>query len=489
MTDIVVIGGGHNGLTAAAYLAKAGKDVVVVEKRDALGGLAGTYELAPGFRASVGPDLAGLLSSEVIADLELKRHGLEIVPLDPIVSTPEGLTLWRDLGKSVEAIRKHSPKDADAYPKFIALVDTLAAFLKPLLSKPAPTPDIQGGADLLELLRLGWGHKQLGTRSMHELLRILPMSLSDFLDEWFENDLLKGALAGGGLEGICLGPRSQGTAALFLYQRLGNNPALARNLVSSLEAAVKSQGGTVRTGRGVAEIRVQDGRVRGVELEGGETIDASKVLSSVSPRRTFLELTDPTWLEPNFVSEIKNIRYRGVTAKLDLAIEKDKLTDVHQGVVHVGASLDFLERAYDAAKYGRASEEPFLRAVIPSLTDASVAPDGLHVISVLVQYVPLGTSIAPEKVIAALGLDGSVLHYKLRTPSDYERELGLPDGSLHHGEMALDQMFFMRPVPGWSHYETPVDGLFFGGAGAHPGGGITGAPGRNAAQALLKHRG
>ena len=491
--DVVVIGGGHNGLTAAAYLAKAGKDVVVVEKRDAAGGLAGTYELAPGFRASVGPDLAGLLLSDVILDLKLKRHGLELFPLDPIVSTPEGLALWRDLGKSVETIRKHSPKDAEAYPKFIALVDTLTAFLKPLLIKPPPTPDIQSGADLFELARLGWGFKQLGTRSMHELLRILPMSLSDFLDEWFETDLLKAALAGPGLEGVCLGPKAAGTAALFLYHRLGDNPALAKNLVTSLEAAVRSEGGVVRTGVGVAQIRIEDGRVRGVALESGETIDASTVLSSVSPRRTFLELTDPTWLEPSFVSEIKNIRYRGITAKLDLAIEidKDKLPDVHRGVVHVGPSLDFLERAYDAAKYGRASEEPFLRAVIPSLADPSVAPEGKHVVSVLVQYVPVKTSIAPEKVtdMLALGLDGSVLHYKLWTPSDYERELGLPDGSLHHGEMALDQMFFMRPVPGWAHYETPVDGLFFGGAGAHPGGGITGAPGRNAAHTLLKQRG
>ncbi len=487
MTDVVVIGGGHNGLAAAAYLAKAGKDVVVVEKRDTVGGLAGTYELAPGFRAAVGPDLAGLLSSEVIADLELKRHGLELVPLDPIVSTPEGLTLWRDLGKSVEAIRKHSPKDADAYPRFIALVDTLTAFLKPLLTKPAPTPDIQGGADLLELARLGWGFKQLGTRSMHELLRILPMSLSDFLDEWFGSDLLKAALAGPGLEGVCLGPKAAGTAALFLYQRLGDNPALAKNLVTSLDAAVRSHGGEIRTGDGASTILVDDGHVRGIVLESGEPIAASTVLSSVSPRRTFLELTDPTWLEPNFVSEIKNIRYRGVTAKLDLALEK--LPDAHHGVVHVGPSLDFLERAYDAAKYGRASEEPFLRAVIPSLVDPSLAPAGKHVMSVLVQYVPYGATIAPEKVIDALELDGSVLQYKLRTPSDYERELGLPDGSLHHGEMALDQMFFMRPVPGWAHYRTPIGGLYFGGAGAHPGGSITGAPGRNAASELLSRRG
>ena len=485
--DVIVIGGGHNGLTAAAYLAKAGKDVVVIEKRDAVGGLAGTYDLAPGFRASVGPDLAGLLLPEVISDLELKRHGLELVPLDPIVSTPEGLTLWRDLGKTTEAIRKHSSKDADAYPRFVALVETLAGFLRPLLTKPAPTPDIQSGADLLELARLGWGFKQLGTRSMHELMRILPMSLSDFLDEWFESDLLKAALAGPGLEGVCLGPKAAGTAALFLYQRLGDNPALAKNLVTSLDAAVRSHSGQIRAGDGVAAILVEDGHIRGVVLDSGETIDASAVLSSVSPRRTFLELTDPTWLEPNFVSEIKNIRYRGVTAKLDLALEK--LPDAHHGLVHIGPSLDFLERAYDAAKYGRASEEPFLRAVIPSLVDPSLAPAGKHVMSVLVQYVPHGATIAPEKVIEALELDGSVLQYKLWTPSDYERELGLPDGSLHHGEMALDQMFFMRPVPRWAHYRTPIGGLYFGGAGAHPGGGITGAPGRNAAHALLSHRG
>ncbi len=488
--DVVVIGGGHNGLTAAAYLARAGKSVVVVEKRDAVGGLAGTYELAPGFRASVGPDLAGLLSAEVIADLELKRHGLEIFPLDPIVSTPEGLTLWRDVANSVEAIRKHSPKDADSYPEFVALVDTLAAFLKPLLTKPAPTPDIQSGADLLELLRLGWGFRRLGKQAMHELLRILPMSLSDFLDEWFENDLVKAALAGPGLEGICLGPRAAGTAALFLYQRLGDNPAIAKNLAASMDAAVRSHGGVVRTGDGVSAILIDEaklsGRVRGVSLENGETIEATQVLSSVSPRRTFLELLDPVWLGPSFVSEINNIRYRGVTAKLDLAL--DKLPDGCNGVLHVGPSLDFLERACDAAKYGRASNEPFLRAVVPSLADPSVAPAGKHVMSVLIQYVPVGTSIAAEKVIAALGLTDSVLHQHMWTPSDYEREIGLPDGSLHHGEMALDQLFFMRPVPGWSQYETPVEGLFFGGAGAHPGGGITGVPGRNAAHALVKQR-
>lgn len=487
LADVVVIGGGHNGLTAAAYLARAGKSVIVVEKRVSIGGLAGSYELAPGFRASVGPDLAGLLLPEVIEDLELKRNGFELISLDPIVSAPEGLTLWRDVGKSVDAIRHFSPKDAEAYPKFVALVEELAAFLKPLLAKPVPTPDIQGGADLVELLRLGWGFRQLGKRAMHELLRILPMSLLDFLDEWFDHDLVKAALAGPGLEGIGLGPRAAGTAALFLYQRLGDNPAIAKNLIPSLDASLRRHGGEARTGDGVAAILVDDGRVRGVALESGETIEAARVLSSVSPRRTFLELLDPAWLEPHFVSEIGNIRYRGVTAKLDLAL--DKLPEGRRGVFHVGSSLDYLERACDAAKYGRASDEPFLRAVVPSLVDPSVAPEGKHVMSVLVQYVPVGTTVAAEKIITALRLDGSVLHHHLWTPSDFDCEMGAPDGSFHHGEMALDQMLFMRPVPGWSQYETPIEGLYFGGAGAHPGGGITGAPGRNAALALVKNRG
>lgn len=487
--DVIVIGGGHNGLVAAAYLAKAGREVVVVEARDALGGLAGTYELAPGFDAPIGPGFAGLMSPQVIAVLELEQHGLEIVALDPMVSTPEGLSIWRDVDKTTAEIRKHSPRDADAYPRFMALVDTLTEFLKPFLDRPAPTPEIQGSSNLLGLLRAGWGFRQLGKRPMHELLRILPMSLADFLDEWFENDLLKAALAGPALEGACLGPKSAGTAALFLYHRLGDDPAIAKNLVSSIETVVRNYGGEIRTADGVSGILVDDGRARGVSLETGETIEANRVLSTVSPRRTFLELLDRARLDSSFVHEVEHIRYRGVTAKLDLAL--DSLPERYgDGVVHIGPSLDHLERAYDAAKYGRASDEPFLRAVVPSRVDPSLAPEGKHVMSVLAQYVPHGTTISPEKVIDALGLaESSVLHHHRFTPTDYEHELGLPDGSLHHGEMALDQMFFMRPVPGWANYETPVEGLFFGGSGAHPGGSTTGAPGRNAAIAILKHRG
>ena len=490
MTDAIIIGGGHNGLVAGAYLARAGLDVVVCEKRDALGGLASTYELAPGFRASVGPELSGLLRPEVVDDLELLRHGLERVPLDPVAYHPSGLALWRDTAKTVEAIRKVSAKDAEAYPRFIALVSKLTGFLKPLMRKPAPTPDIRKPGDFLDMLKLGWGFKRLGTRPMHELLRILPMALWDFLGEWFESDALKALLAGAALEGIRFGPKAAGTSALFLYRRLGDDPMLARNRIAALEASFRAAGGAVRTGAAVSRIRVENGRALGVELESGESLEASQVLSTVSPQRTFLELTGPTELEPSFVAEIERIRYRGVTAKLDLALSSLDGVDFPGGVLQIGSDLEYLERASDAPKYGEASERPFLRAVVPTFADPSLAPEGKHVLSALVQYVPYGATLDPRSVIAELPIDGdSVLHHRLWTPSDYERELGLSEGSLHHGEMALDQMFFMRPVPEWSHYETPVEGLYLGGPGAHPGGGFTGAPGRNAAKALLSARG
>jgi phytoene dehydrogenase-like protein len=508
MTDAIVVGAGVNGLTAAGYLAKAGKKVLVVEKREVAGGLASTYELAPGFRASMGPDDVGLLLPQVIAELELERHGLELFDLDPVAYNAtregEGLLLWRDPQRSAEEIRRHSTKDAEAYRRFAELVDRLTGFLRPLLAKPAPAPEIETSADLVDLLRLGWGFRQLGTATMHELLRVLPMALSDFLGEWFEGDLLKATLAAPALEGNMFGPRAQGTSATFLYRRLGQ-PKLARGgagaVTDALRAAFEARGGTLRTGAGVAEIVVENGRVTGVVLESGEDIRASTVLSAVAPRNTFKELLDPAELPPSFVSEIDNIRYRGVTAKVDLALSE--LPDFrgrpgkvpathHRGVIYVGDSLDGLERASDAPKYGEMSERPVLRITIPSLVDPSLAEGGKHVLSAIVQYVPKGAA-SPEEVgrraleilaEVAPNVPDAVIAQHVRTADDYERELGLPEGSWYQGEMALDQMFFMRPVPGWSRYETPIEGLYLCGPCTHPGGGPTGACGRNAAQAL-----
>jgi phytoene dehydrogenase-like protein len=498
--DAVVVGAGHNGLTAASYLARAGRDVLVLERRDTVGGLASTYEFAPGFRASVGPDLCGLLLPEVVADLELTRHGLDLLPVEPEAFAPApgggGLSLFRDTARSAEEIRRLSPQDAEAWPRFHALVEGLGSFLRPVFSGLVPTPGrIDGVSELLSLARLGVGLRRLGARPMHELLRVLPMSLADFLGEWFENESLKACLAAPALEGVSLGPRSAGTAALFLYHRQreaklprGGAGAVTKALASALAAG----GGTIRTGAAVERLLVEEGRAVGVVLQGGEEVRARAVLSGLSPRATFRGLLDPTELPPAFLAETDAIRYRGVTAKLNLAVSS--LPEWGgAAVVHVGSDLDTLERAYDATKYGRVSERPLLRVVIPSRIDPTLAPAGRHVVSVTMQYAPFGRGdreTIERRILETLeevapGLRGSVLHGHLWTPEDYQRELGLTEGSWHQGEMALDQMLFMRPVPGWARHRTPIRGLYLCGPATHPGGGITGACGRNAARQVL----
>ncbi|HEY7698464.1 MAG TPA: NAD(P)/FAD-dependent oxidoreductase [Vicinamibacteria bacterium] len=518
MTDAIVIGSGANGLTAAGYLARAGMKVLVLEKRSAVGGLASTSEFAPGFRASIGPDNCGLLLPQVIADLELEKHGLELFPLDPVVFAPSregsGLLLHRDAGRSAEEIRKYSARDAEVYPRFAALVEKITGFLKPLFSKPAPQASIETGADLLELLRLGWGFRQLGARPMHELLRILPMSLEDFLNEWFEHPLVKAAVGAGSLEAVCLGAKSSGTSALYLYQNLSPRK-LARGgsggVTQALAKSLGARGGSIRTGAPVSRILVENGRAVGVSLSSGESIRASVILSGLAPRNTFHEIGSPTDLPASFVSEVDKIRYRGITAKLNLAVSelpdfrcrpgKDAALH-HRALIQIGESLDDYERAYDAAKYGRFSERPLLTVVIPSLIDRGLAPEGKHVLSIIAQFAPyrlregswssskdaLSSAILDRLSEYAPNVKKTVLHQRLWSPEDYERGLGLPEGNWHQGEMALDQMFFMRPVPEWSRYQTPIDGLYLAGASTHPGGAITGACGYNAAQKILKRR-
>jgi phytoene dehydrogenase-like protein len=519
MTDAIVIGAGVNGLTAAGYLARAGMKVVVLEKRSTIGGLASTEEFAPGFRAAIGPDNCGLLQPQVVMDLELTHHGLELHPLDPFVFAPSregtGLLLHPDVEKSAVEIRKYSAKDAEAYPRFKALVEKISEFLKPLFSKPAPTPAIETGADLLELLRLGFSFRQLGARPMHELLRILPMGLEDFLNEWFEHPLVKAAIGARALEGVCLGAKSSGTSALFLYQNLAP-PKMARGgsggVAEALAKSFQARGGTIRTRARVSRLLVENERAVGVALDTGESIRASVILSGLAPRATFLEIGSPSDLPPSFVAEVDNIRYRGVTAKLNLAVSelpdfrcrpgKDAALH-HRALIQIGESLDDYERAYDAAKYGKISERPLLIVLIPSLVDRGLAPEGKHVLSITAQFAPYrlreGSWSSSKDELTRRILDrlseyagnvkGSVLHHRLWTPEDYETELGLPEGNWHQGEMALDQMFFMRPVPGWSRYETPIAGLYLAGASTHPGGGITGACGANAAQKAIKDRG
>jgi phytoene dehydrogenase-like protein len=522
--DALVIGAGPNGLVTAALLAKDGMDVVVVERRPEPGGVASTIELGEGFHASVGSDLC-LLPQPIVDGLSLEAHGLKLHAPDPIVFAPtrdgDAFTLWRDPVKTQEEIRRFSARDAEAWPRFSQHVRDLSAFLRPLALRPPPAPDVDGVGDLLALLKLGWDFRRLGAESMHEVLRTLPLSIADFLNEWFESEPLKACLAGPGLRGVSFGTRAAGTTAHFLFHQLGadGRPWLSerlpvgggRALVAALVASAQAHGARLRTGAAVCRIDISEGRAAGVRLEDGEVLTAAVVVSSVSPRTTFQELVDPDWLEPRFVSEIRAIRYRGVQAKLLLALSE--LPDFrarpgvepaphHGAVIHIGDSLDEMEQASDSAKYGEASSRPFLLATIPSVLDPGLAPRGRHVMSVTMQYAPyrlregtwderrdaLADTIVARLAEVAPNVPGAVLARRVITPLDYETEYGLPEGSLLHGEMALDQMLFMRPVPGWSRYRTPVEGLYLCGSGCHPGGDVTGAAGHNASRVILDDR-
>jgi len=521
--DVVVIGAGHNGLTTAAYLGRAGKKVLVLERRSIAGGAAVTEEFHPGFRVSTCAHLVGLLQPRIIKELELKRHGLEILRPEAAVFAPqpEGshLLLWRDRAKTLEEIARHSPADAERYPRFAELMERLTGFLRPLLLSPPPIFPNGQGANLLALLEAGLRFRGLGRRTIHQALRWLPMSVADLVNEWFESEPLKALLAARGLIGSLLGPRSPGTTALLLYENLGEPgwPLLSwgipRGGMGSVSAALaesaKRYGAELRTGVEVARIEVKDEKAVGVVLASGETLRTSLVVSNADCRTTFERLVDPAALDPHFLAQIRNLRFRGVVAKVNLALgELPEFRSLpgksagahHQAVIQIGPSVDYLERAFDDAKYGRFSTRPFLEVVIPSVLDPSLAPQGKHVLSILAQFAPyhlregswnekreaLGDTVVATLAEYAPNLKNAILHRQVLTPADLESIYGLPEGNIYHGEQTLDQLFFMRPVPGWSRYRSPIRNLYLCGAGTHPGGGVSGAPGHNAARAILQ---
>lgn len=520
--DVIIVGAGHNGLVAASYLARAGRSVLVVEGRDAVGGASVTEELFPGFRFSSVAGGCGYLSPEVVADLKLESHGLEVVPADPVVFAPRPdgsrLCIWRDTARTVEEIRRFSEADARRYPDFVALMRRLADVVGGLMRiTPPDIPEISF-RDLLALRPLAGPVRRLGRQNVSELLRVLPMPVSDLLEEWFESDALKAAIAGSAVRDITWGPREAGTAYTLLYQwalsdGLFRSSGAVRGGMGSLAAALavsaRSFGVEIRTGARVRRIAISEDRATGVELEGGEEIHARAVVSSADPRTTFLELLDVTQLPQSFVRHVRNIKFRGSAARVHLALnglpEFSALPggDVAAhlcGAIQIAPSVDSIQRAYDHVKYGEASERPFLDVEIPTLLDPDLAPEGRHVLSITAKYAPYhlrGTSWEErresflEAVIDTLAeyapkLRDVILHRAILTPVDLEARYGLPEGSGHHGEITLDQFFHMRPVPGYAQYATPVAGLWVCGAGAHPGGGITGVPGRNAARAILK---
>jgi len=522
--DAIVIGAGVNGLVTAAYLAKAGQRVLVLEGRSAIGGAAVTEEIreAPGFRFDTCAHDTGWLSPKIARDLELARHGLDILHSDSTVFTPlpDGghLLLWREIGKSVEAIRKFSQADADKWVPFSDRMMRLAGFLQAAYAVAPPKITSTDPADLFTLLGLGWRLRGLGKTEMIELLRTLPMSVADLLNDWFESDVLKGTLGASGITHIFQGSRSGGTAFVLLHHHVGSKAGAFRsrsavrggigNLANALSAAAQRYGAEIRIGVEAAQIIVKDGRAIGVALKSGEEIAAHRIISSADPRRTFFDLMDPLHLEPEFLRAVRNIKFRGVRAKVNLALgELPNFTSLPgdglhlRGAISISPSLDYLERAYDDAKYGGVSRKPTLEAVIPSLGDPTLAPPGQHVMSIWMQYAPyqlkegawddarreaLGDTVIDTLAEYAPNIKSAIRHRQVLTPKDLEDVYGLTEGHLYHGELTLDQILFMRPAPGWAQYRTPIHSLYLCGAGTHPGGGIAGASGYNAAREILK---
>ncbi len=520
--DTVVIGAGHNGLVAAAYLAKAGQRVLVLERRDVVGGAAATEALFPGLRVDSGAHRIGGLSRQVVADLGLNDHGFETVPADPCVFAPvehgPPLVLWRDPSRTAEAIRAVSKADAEAWPRFVELIRNAAELIEATWT--VTPPDVTGTelSDLWAAVKLGLKLRGMGRKDMVEVMRILPMSMYELLDEWFESDLVRGTLAASAVTGLCQGPMAAGTAYTFLHHHVGAEAGVIRptvrvrggvgRLSAALVTACDRHGAVIRANSRVARILTESGVARGVVLGDGEEVRADRVVSSADPRTTFFDLLDPVDIGPEFARKVGNIRFRGVCAKVHLVLGGLPSFTCQPGagphlggIISIGPSLEYLERAYDDAKYGRPSANPYLEVSIPSATDPEVAPEGKHLVSIVMQYAPyhlregswddgsrdaLGDAVVDTLARYAPGLESLVEDRHVLTPMDLETRFGLPEGNVYHGEMTLDQLLFMRPVPGASRYRAPIRGLYLCGSGTHPGGGVTGVPGANAAREVLR---
>ena len=517
--DAIVIGGGHNGLVNAAYLAKAGKRVIVLEKRHVLGGAAVTEEIYPGFKYSVCSYVVSLLRPEIIRELDLPRHGLEILPLESTFTPlPNGdyLARWADHDLTRRELYRHSPKDADAYDLFGRQLYHLAMAVKPIISMVPPDPTTLKPRDLMGMLKLGKHFRELGAQQFHALYKLMTMSSADYLDEWFETEVLKATMSASGIIGTFLGPRSPGTAYVLLHHYMGEIDGAFRAwgfakggtgaLSNAIASAAKEFGAEIRTEAAVQQIIVKGGRAVGIALENGDELYADAIASGVDPKRTFLGFLNPSDLPPDFYQSIKRYKIRGSSGKVNLALDAlprfSSLPDdvAHlRGAISISPSIEYLERAFDEAKYGEFSRRPFMDILIPSMIDPGMAPPGKHVMSIFVQYAPFdlrggwndhrreafGDAVIDTLAQHAPNLKDIILHRQVLTPADLEDSFGLTEGNIFHGELALHQLFFLRPVPRWAQYKTPVRNLFLCGSGTHPGGGVCGAPGRLAAKCML----
>lgn len=515
-TQAVVIGAGHNGLIAAYYLARAGITTTVLERRNDVGGGAVTGTLHPGFLC---PTLSHnvLLHQRIVTEMDLRRHGAEFLTPAARVFAPSPTTpvaLYDDVTQSAESLGRISRADADAYVAFRATAANLAGVLATLLEAPPPDVDAVKGGDLWNLLKTARAFRGLDPRDGHRLLRWLPMPVADLMVDTFSTDALRAAVAAPGLSGTMLGPRSAGSTLVLMlleaHQRLAGGSRRVRGgpgaLTRALATAARAAGATIRTGVSVDRVVVSGGRVTAVGA-GAEEIPASVVISTLDPQTTLLGLVGAEHLDPTIMSRIRNYRAKGTVAKVNLALSampsfegagRDEA--ILSGRIHIGPTLDYMERAFDHAKYGQVSADPWLEVTIPSILDPALAPPRAHVVSVYAHYTPHRLRTGPwsswrNAVLAstlrvldrhAPGLSSLVVASQLITPDDLERDYGLSGGHIFHGELAPDQLFVMRPLLGHGRYRGPVAGLYLGGAGTHPGGFLTGASGRLAAQAALR---
>jgi len=520
--DVIVIGGGHNGLVNAAYLARAGKRVLVLERRHVLGGAAVTEEVFPGFKFSVCSYVVSLLRPEIIRELDLPRHGLEILPLDgTFTPMPSGDYLWRvnDHAKTRREIARHSRLDAEAYDEYGKAMVEMAHFVKPIMNMTPPDPASLNPKGLMELLTMGRRFQKLSADDKYNQVQLMTMSAVDFLDQWFETDVLKATMSASGIIGTFLGVRSPGTAYVLLHHYMGEIDGAFRSwglsrggtgaISNSIADAAREAGAEIRTESPIAKIILKNAEAKGVVLDNGDEIYADVVSSSVDPRLTFMKMIGEEHLPEDFVDDIKRYKFRGSSGKVNLAL--DGLPNFKslpgagphlRGAVSISPSVDYMERAYDDAKYGRYSRRPYIDIVIPTLTDPSIAPPGKHVMSCFVQYAPynlkagnwddqreeFGDTVIETIAEHAPNIKDIILHRQVLTPLDLEREFGLSEGNIFQGELTLEQLFFLRPAPGWAQYRSPIKNLYMCGSATHPGGGIMGASGRNAAMMILKEK-
>ena len=524
--DVIIVGGGHNGLVAAFYLAKAGFKPLVLERRAQVGGAAITEEFHPGFRCSTLAHNTGPLRADIVREMQLEKHGLKLTT--PEVSTvsllPDGraLVLYSDAKKAAEEIAQWSQKDAASYADFGAALGKIGKVIGEALALTPPNIDSPSTGDLWGMLKTGRSIRNLGKRDLYRVLRWGPMAIADLVAEFFDTEPLRATIAARGIFGTFLGPWSAGSA-LVLMLRAAADPSSNASPAGSVQfpagglgaitlgmtAAAKQAGAEIRTGADIAEILVKDGVATGVVLTSGEEIPARAVVSNADPKRTLMRLVDPTHLAPDFIQKIKNYRSVGTVAKVNLALAalpeftalKAKGNgNLLQGRIQISPEIDYLERAFDESKYGNFSRQPYIEIAIPSLSDPSLAPAGQHVMSIYMQYAPyklinsdwesqrtaLGETVVKTIAQYAPNLQQIILRHQIITPKDLEETYGLTGGHIFHGELALDQFFTMRPLLDWARYQTPIERLYLCGNGTHPGTGLTGGSGANAAREIVK---